>query len=57
MEKLPGDYIAGFVDGEGCFALKFRRDYKSKRKSKPEYFYFLMSYGKRLYFCYIKIKV
>lgn len=39
MEKLPGDYIAGFVDGEGCFALKFRRDVRHERKSKPEYFY------------------
>ena len=39
MEKLPGDYIAGFVDGEGCFALKFRRDVRHDRKSKPIYFY------------------
>ena len=39
MTKLPGDYIAGFVDGEGCFALKFRRDIKYNRKNKPEYFY------------------
>ena len=39
MEKLPGDYIAGFVDGEGCFALKFRRDVKPDRKNKPIYFY------------------
>ncbi|MFH1162346.1 MAG: LAGLIDADG family homing endonuclease [Candidatus Jorgensenbacteria bacterium] len=39
MEKLPGDYIAGFVDGEGCFALKFRRDVRHERKGKPEYFY------------------
>lgn len=28
QEKLPGDYLAGFVDGEGCFALKFRIDRK-----------------------------
>ena len=39
MEKLPGDYIAGFVDGEGCFALKFRRDVRRDRKNKPVYFY------------------
>lgn len=39
MEKLPGDYIAGFVDGEGCFALKFRRDVRYERKNKPTYFY------------------
>ena len=39
MEKMPGDYIAGFVDGEGCFALKFRRDIKRGRINKPAYFY------------------
>lgn len=43
MEKLPGDYIAGFVDGEGCFALKFRRDIRHDRGKrsgiKPVYFY------------------
>ena len=39
MEKLPGDYVAGFVDGEGCFALKFRRDIRHERKNKPVYFY------------------
>lgn len=39
MGELPGDYIAGFVDGEGCFALKFRRDIRHERKNKPVYFY------------------
>ncbi len=39
VDKLPGDYIAGFVDGEGCFALKFRRDVRHERKNKPVYFY------------------
>jgi len=39
MKTLPGDYIAGFVDGEGCFALTFRRDVRHKRKGSPEYFY------------------
>lgn len=39
MEKLPGDYIAGFVDGEGCFALKFVREVRYDRKNKPEYLY------------------
>ena len=37
--KLSGDYIAGFVDGEGCFALKFRRDVRKDRSGNPEYFY------------------
>jgi len=36
---LPGDYIAGFVDGEGCFSLKFRRDIRHERKNTPVYFY------------------
>ena len=39
MTKIPGDYIAGFVDGEGCFALKFRRDVRRERISAPTYFY------------------
>ena len=38
-KELPGDYIAGFVDGEGCFALKFRRDVRYDRPNKPVYFY------------------
>ena len=39
MERLPGDYIAGFVDGEGCFALKFMRSVRHDRPNKPIYFY------------------
>ena len=39
MEKLPGDYVAGFVDGEGCFYINFRRDVRHERKNKPVYFY------------------
>lgn len=39
MEKLPGDYIAGFVDGEGCFVLKFHRDVRHERRGNPTYFY------------------
>ncbi len=40
-KKLPGDYIAGFTDGEGCFAIKFRRDKKQNKLDKKikEYFY------------------
>ncbi|HXK40897.1 MAG TPA: LAGLIDADG family homing endonuclease [Candidatus Paceibacterota bacterium] len=38
--KLSGDYIAGFVDGEGCFALKFRKDIKYNTDNKfREYYY------------------
>ena len=36
---LPsGDYIAGFVDGEGCFALNLRRDVRHERKGNPVYY-------------------
>src|SRR3989344_3081140 len=40
-ENLSGDYIAGFVDGEGCFALKFRRDVKKNLENGKirTYFY------------------
>ncbi|MDO8436529.1 MAG: LAGLIDADG family homing endonuclease [bacterium] len=36
--KLSGDYIAGFVDGEGCFDLQFRRDIRHERLGKPVYY-------------------
>jgi len=35
---LSGDYIAGFVDGEGCFDLQFRRDVRHERINKPVYY-------------------
>jgi len=39
--KLSGDYIAGFVDGEGCFALTFRKDTKyNVTNSKPREYYY-----------------
>ena len=38
MERLPGDYIAGFVDGEGCFALKFSKETKRNRPNSPAYY-------------------
>lgn len=34
---LPGDYIAGFVDGEGCFYLTYRSERKSARENQPVY--------------------
>lgn len=49
-ETLPGDYIAGFVDGEGCFYLMYRKETKYKRKGKPSYYrwipYFAISVRK-----------
>lgn len=38
---LPGDYIAGFVDGEGCFYLTYRSETKYNRHGKPRYFRWL----------------
>lgn len=35
---LSGDYITGFVDGEGCFDLQFRRDIRHERLNKPVYY-------------------
>ena len=45
METVSGDYIAGFVDGEGCFALKFRRDIRYDRKNKPVYYYWSIEFA------------
>lgn len=40
-EKLPGNYIAGFVDGEGCFALTFRKDVQRNiSNNKPREYYY-----------------
>lgn len=35
---LPGDYVAGFVDGEGCFYLNYRKETKRNRKGSPSYY-------------------
>lgn len=45
--KLPGDYVAGFVDGEGCFSLKYRIDRKTNKTSKKirEYFYWGLEFA------------
>lgn len=39
--ELSGDYLAGYVDGEGCFVLRCRRDVKHNRLDRKirEYFY------------------
>jgi len=36
--KLPGDYVAGFVDGEGCFFLTYRKETKRSRPGNPTYY-------------------
>ncbi len=38
VRKITGDYIAGFVDGEGCFSLTYRKD-------KNKYFYWKVSFA------------
>jgi len=43
-EILPLHYISGLVDGEGCFALNFRRDKRYKLKGAPEYFYWKVGF-------------
>ena len=43
-EILPPDYISGLVDGEGCFALNFRRDKRHERRGNPEYFYWVIKF-------------
>ena len=37
-KDITAEYIAGFVDGEGCFSLTMRRDIKRERKSKAVYY-------------------
>ncbi|KKS24125.1 MAG: hypothetical protein A2736_01645 [Candidatus Yanofskybacteria bacterium RIFCSPHIGHO2_01_FULL_41_27] len=36
--KLCGDYVAGFVDGEGCFYLTYRSEMRHERAGSPTYF-------------------
>ncbi|MDI6778191.1 MAG: LAGLIDADG family homing endonuclease [Patescibacteria group bacterium] len=38
IRKITGEYIAGFVDGEGCFSLTYRKD-------KGKYFYWKASFA------------
>ncbi len=47
IQNLPGDYIAGFVDGEGCFSLKFRKDKKKNKLDGKvrEYFYWAVEFA------------
>jgi len=37
-KNLSPDYIAGFVDGEGCFGLQFRKDIRHERPGSPVYY-------------------
>jgi hypothetical protein len=35
---MNGDFIAGFTEGEGCFALTLRRDVRHERPGNPTYY-------------------
>lgn len=37
-KKLNRNYVAGFVDGEGCFGLQFRKDVRHERLGSPAYY-------------------
>lgn len=36
--KLTPEYIAGFIDGEGCFGFQFRKDVRHERPNAPTYY-------------------
>ena len=38
QNQLNPYYIAGFIDGEGCFGLQFRKDVKHKMRNCPVYY-------------------
>ena len=37
-KKLAPEYIAGFVDGEGCFGFQYRKDVRHERAGSPAYY-------------------
>lgn len=47
-EKLPGDYVAGFIDGEGCFFLTYRKEIKRSRPGSPIYYRWSASFAMTL---------
>lgn len=47
-KKLPGDYVAGFIDGEGCFFLTYRKETKYTRPGNPTYFRWSASFAMTL---------
>jgi len=38
INKLSPEYIAGYIDGEGCFGLQFRKDVRHERPGSPVYY-------------------
>jgi len=45
MKQLPGDYISGFVDGEGGFSLHYRMDVRHDRPGSPIYNYWSATFA------------
>ena len=41
---ITGDFIAGFTEGEGCFALTLRRDVRRERPGSPVYYSWKISF-------------
>lgn len=41
---MTGDFVAGFTEGEGCFALTLRRDVRHERPGKPTYYTWKVSF-------------
>jgi len=42
--NLSPEYISGFVDGEGCFGLQFRKDVRHERPGSPAYYSWKMQF-------------
>ena len=42
---LPGDFVAGLVEGEGCFILQYRREVKRNRLGSPSYFRWFVAFA------------
>lgn len=38
LERNLNEYVAGFIDGEGCFSLSFRKDVRHERSGSPVYY-------------------
>ncbi|MEK7497421.1 MAG: LAGLIDADG family homing endonuclease [Patescibacteria group bacterium] len=45
VNTLPGDYVSGLVDGEGCFILQYRREVKRNRPGLPIYFRWFVAFA------------
>ena len=44
-DPMSDQYLAGFVDGEGCFVLNYRRDLKKHRPCSPAYYFWRFEFA------------